>query len=60
LRLPCATPGQSSYYAPQRRIQKGFKVSTETPFEIDFNPGSFNTLIEQSGRDSLNNAITMQ
>jgi len=35
----------------------------ETPFEIDFNPGSFNTLIEQSGKDSLitiNNEITMQ
>ena len=31
----------------------GFKVSTETPFEIDFNPGSLNTLIEQSDRDSL-------
>ena len=34
-------------------MQRGFKVSTETAFEIDFNPGSLNTLIEQSDRDSL-------
>ena len=31
----------------------GFKVSTETSLEIDFNPVSLNTLIEQSGRNSL-------
>ena len=33
-------------------IQRGFKIFTETLFEIDFNPGSLNTLIEQSDRDS--------
>ena len=29
------------------------RVSTETPFEIYFNPDSLNTLIEQSDQDSL-------
>ena len=31
----------------------GFKVSTETPFEIDFDLLGLNTLIEQSDQNAL-------
>ena len=40
------------YHAIRRWIQRGFKVSIETPFKIYFNPDSLNTLIEQSDQDS--------